>query len=319
MKRANTEAEVIRLIQVHRLTREMIPSKWLNSLAVWEALLERMPMTAMVRNLGKMTSLGLIAPMSAAQHKIYVQLTNAEHIKKSRLHPMSVLVAMDTYKQGYGRRGNLTWSPNARVVDALDEAFYLAFGNIEPTNKRIMCALDVSGSMTSEFINKTNISARVASAAMAMVTARTEPNHMLVSFTTRNGQAMRWSSDINEQSCVKPMSISPRQRLDDIIRVLDYLPFGGTDCALPFLYALENRIPLDAVIIYTDNESWKGQVHVTQAVDMYRQRMGIDVKLIACAMTATDYSVADPQDPKQVDVVGFDTSTPAAISEFVRG
>ena len=31
---------------------------------MWEALLERMPMTAMIRNLGKMTSLGLLEPFS---------------------------------------------------------------------------------------------------------------------------------------------------------------------------------------------------------------------------------------------------------------
>ena len=49
------------------LPREAIPTQWLNEAAVWEALLERMPMTAMIRNLGKMTSLGLLKPFSDAQ------------------------------------------------------------------------------------------------------------------------------------------------------------------------------------------------------------------------------------------------------------
>ena len=34
------------------------------------------------------------------------------------------------------------------VVDALDAAFYTAFGNVEPAGKRLLLALDVSGSMT---------------------------------------------------------------------------------------------------------------------------------------------------------------------------
>ena len=35
----------------------------------------------------------------------------------------------------------------AAIVDALDAAFYTAFENVEPTGKRLLLALDVSGSM----------------------------------------------------------------------------------------------------------------------------------------------------------------------------
>jgi hypothetical protein len=46
----------VKLITDFDLPREAIPTQWLNEVAVWDALLQRMPMTAMVRNLGKMTS-----------------------------------------------------------------------------------------------------------------------------------------------------------------------------------------------------------------------------------------------------------------------
>ena len=36
-------------------------------------------------------------------------------------------------------------------------------------------------------------------------------------------------------------------------------------------------------------------------------------------MTATDYSVADPDDPGMLDVVGFDASCPTVISRFAKG
>jgi hypothetical protein len=42
------------------LVREHIPTELLNSDKVWEALLEKMPMTALIRNLSKLSSLGLI-------------------------------------------------------------------------------------------------------------------------------------------------------------------------------------------------------------------------------------------------------------------
>ena len=35
----------------------------------------------------------------------------------------------------------------AEVVDALDAAFYLAFDAVTPANRRMLLALDVSGSM----------------------------------------------------------------------------------------------------------------------------------------------------------------------------
>lgn len=42
------------------LVREHIPTEKLNSVEVWEALVQKMPMTAMIRNLAKMQTIGLL-------------------------------------------------------------------------------------------------------------------------------------------------------------------------------------------------------------------------------------------------------------------
>jgi 60 kDa SS-A/Ro ribonucleoprotein len=52
-KRASSKDEIVKLIKEFDLPREAIPTQWLNEVAVWDALLQRMPMTAMIRNLGK--------------------------------------------------------------------------------------------------------------------------------------------------------------------------------------------------------------------------------------------------------------------------
>src|SRR5205809_19150 len=70
VKRSSNVIEVVKLIDQFDLPREAISTQWLNEVAVWDALLDRMPMTAMIRNLGKMTSLGLLAPFSAAKRQI---------------------------------------------------------------------------------------------------------------------------------------------------------------------------------------------------------------------------------------------------------
>jgi 60 kDa SS-A/Ro ribonucleoprotein len=310
LKSMTNSADVIDTIINFNLPREVIPTQWLNDTLVWEALLEKMPLTAMIRNLGKMTEVGLLTPLSAASKKIVSELDNIDHIKQARLHPLSILVALNTYAGGMGIRGHLTWSPVQQVVDALDGAFYSSFGTITPTGKNTMLALDVSGSMGGpELAGMPGISPRVGSAAMALVTANVENQYMITGFT--NGT--------NYNAGIMPLKISPKQRLDDVVRYVSNLPFGGTDCALPMIYAMKNKLPVETFVIYTDSETWAGYIHPFQALKQYRDALGIPARLVVVGMTATEISIADPSDAGMMDVTGFSTDTPEVISMFSRG
>jgi 60 kDa SS-A/Ro ribonucleoprotein len=116
-----------------------------------------------------------------------------------------------------------------------------------------------------------------------------------------------------------PLAISPRQRLDDAVKTVSNLPFGGTDCALPMLYAQAQEREIDTFVIYTDSETWAGDVHPAQALHDYRQASGIAARLVVVGMVSNGFSIADPADPGMLDVVGFDTATPQLISDFARG
>jgi 60 kDa SS-A/Ro ribonucleoprotein len=205
----------------------------------------------------------------------------------------------------------------AKIVDALDAAFYASFGAIEPTGKRMLLALDVSGSMSCGDIGGVpGLTPRIGSAAMALVTAATEKDHHFVAFTSAStGHGGQWGGG---NSGITPLSISPRQRLDDAVAEVSRLPMGGTDCALPMIWAAENGIDVDAFCVYTDNETWAGKVHPAQALRAYRQARGIPAKLVVVGMTSTGFSIADPNDAGMIDVVGFDTSTPPVIADFAR-
>jgi len=159
-----------------------VPTQLLNEAAVWEALLERMPLGALVRNLATLTRVGLLAPGSQAARAVSERLADADALRRARVHPVQVLSAMRTYAAGRGFRGKHSWEPVAEVVDALDAAFYLAFGAVEPSGKRMMLALDVSGSMVAPVQGLEQLSCREASAAMALVTAATEPRHLFTAF-----------------------------------------------------------------------------------------------------------------------------------------
>lgn len=304
--------EAAEIVRAHRLTREMVPTGLLTSPEVWEALLEEMPLTATVRSLAAMTKVGLLAPGSEAAARVAARLADGEALRRARVHPVQLLSALTTYASGKGVRGSLAWEPVAQVVDALDAAFYLAFQAVEPAGRRTMLALDVSGSMTAPVHGLPGVSCREGSAAMALVTAATEPHTFFTAFTASEGQA-GWQS-----TALSTLAISPRQRLDDVVRAVSGLPFGGTDCALPMTEALRFGWEVELFVVYTDSETWAGRMHPSQALRDYRERTGIPAKLVVVGMASNGFSIADPDDPGMLDVVGFDAAAPRLIAEFAR-
>jgi 60 kDa SS-A/Ro ribonucleoprotein len=314
---ATDVATWVRLIGEHPLSWEMLPDAALGEAAVWQALIDRgMPQTALMRQLPRLTRLGVLASGSPTLAAVVRQLTDATLLQKSRLHPVNVLVAQRTYASGQSARGTGEWTPVRQIVDALDAAFYAAFTTIEPSGKRTLLALDVSGSMTSP-AGGLPISCREATAALALVTMATEDDVTCVGFTsTGSGYGGRWGGG---SAALTELALSPRQRLDDAIASISDLPFGGTDCSLPFTWALEQNREYDTVVVMTDNETWAGGIHPHQALRRYRERTGINTRTIVVGMTASDVSIADPKDPGSLDIAGFDSAVPNLIADFSRG
>ena len=81
----------------------------------------------MIRNLGKMTSIGILDPLSEAAIEVCKRLRDQSALQKARIHPFNVLLAMKTYETGHGDKGKLNWTPNQTIVSALDECFYASF------------------------------------------------------------------------------------------------------------------------------------------------------------------------------------------------
>jgi 60 kDa SS-A/Ro ribonucleoprotein len=294
--------EAAKLIREYGLVRESVPTDLLKDPVVWEALLEKMPMTAMIRNLGNMSKCGLLKPLSSASKNVIARLSDRDALHKSRIHPIAVLMALRTYQSGHGLRGSGEWTVVQPIVESLDDAFHLAFANVVPTGKNLFLAIDTSGSMTWSTIAGTSLFPRDAAAAMALVTARTEKNYYISAFSTVS----------------RSLPLTGKQRLDDAIEVIQRLPAGGTDCAQPMLDAMKQKLEVDTFVVYTDSETWAGAIHPTQALDQYRQKFGRPAKLVVVGMVSNGFSIADPADLGMLDVVGFDASTPQILADFAR-
>lgn len=299
--------EIVNLIRYYNLPREVVPTSAMRDPKVWEALLPGMGMTALLRNIRNMSKDGFLVQGSDSVRDIVNKISDTNALRRGRVHPAQIFLAMqasgmsyETYHYHFREEDDIR-VPKP-VKDALEGAFYESFDNVEPTNKRLMLALDVSGSMSLPVTGGQG-SCREWSALMAMVTARSERFAEMYAFSTT----------------FRDFPVSRNDSIGEVVRKMSELGFGGTDCALPMEHASEHRMMFDAFCVYTDSETWANFVTPADALRRYRQRSGIhDAKMVVTAMSGTGHTVADPNDHNMMDVVGMDTSAPSVMADFIR-
>lgn len=166
---------------------------------------------AMIGNLGKMTAIDLIKPFSDAKKLVLRKLKDETALAWARLHPLAALVAQKTYAQVTGIKVRSS-GRRYRRSDALDDAVYARVQNVEPCGKPMLLALEVSGSMAGSMITGSCLSAREASAAMALVTAATEPEPEIIGFSAPAHGGYGGMHGGGEPG-IPRVNISPRMRL----------------------------------------------------------------------------------------------------------
>jgi 60 kDa SS-A/Ro ribonucleoprotein len=306
-----TAEEAARLVTEFGLPIEAVPNN-IKTGPVYAAVLDGVlrgqggnSLTWVVRNLGNLAKHEVL---SESRQEIVEAvcgiLRNEGALQSARIHPVSVLKAMLTYSQGHGEKGNGEWPVLSHVVDALDAGFYKSFRYVPSSGKRLMLGIDVSGSMwqsqmTGGFVS---LSTHQAAGVMALAVAHAEPNSQFVKFDDR----------------ARPINISTRQRLDDVVRAIGEEKGHSTDLASPVAYALKKRIPVDAFVNFSDYETWRGNYHSEDLLAQYRRDMGIPAKVVNVAMTPNRETVSPPGDPGVLELVGFDTVVPQAISAFLK-
>lgn len=291
--------ELVELIKNSKLTWEMVPTEQLNDKEVLKALLPNMPLVALIRNLNRFSYNGLTDGNTETTKLIVSKLTNAELVKKTGIHPVNVVNSMLTYSSGRGVKGDKSWTPNQNIVDALHTTFELALKAIIPTNKRILIGVDISGSMSASVQGMQMTAAQIAN-VLAVTILKSELNAELVWFDT---------------SLQNP-TIGRRTSIDEVIRKSP--TGGGTDCAVPLVYAANKLESYDAILILTDNETWAGPRHGIEVLKSYRKNVNQDVKVIEIALTATGHSTMPSDDKNILRVAGFDASVVEVINKYLE-
>lgn len=281
-----SEKETLALLNEFDLPWEALTTESLAFKSVWEALLPGLGYTALIRNLGRLSSHGI--PLG----------DYAAHIAQPHrsIHPVAALSAFKVYGQGKGEKGSLTWRPEQVIKDALNAAFDASFRGLRQSDAKVLFALDISGSMGSYASTVAGLNCREVSAAMMMAAMKQQP-YMVYGFSHK----------------LIPLDIQHGWNLDQTIRYLSSLPFGYTDAGLPIRFCTENKIhDVDMFAVYTDNETNRSGRPVDY-LRQYRDASGRNSKLAVVAATGSAFSIADPSDPGMMDFVGLDASAPAAM------
>lgn len=295
------------LIVDNRLPFEAVPTAFQAKAEIWNALYQVMPVQATLTNLSRLTRLEVLSNYTKSNLDKLSARLNCESLKKARVHPVNVLKALVAYKNGAALRGNTYWSPVRPVCDLLEQAFYDSFGAVSGTGVRRFEWVDVTRSMAMRnhgyVAGIPNFYPRTVAAAQAMTSMRVEPLARMMGFN------------------VDPVEfeVGKDEKLESVIKRMNELPMGATDCSTPMRYALEQGIAVDAFVLYTDHETnFKNSEHPITALERYRREMEIPAKLIVVGCVANKLSIAN-DDANCLDVVGFDTASPKLIDNFIRG
>jgi 60 kDa SS-A/Ro ribonucleoprotein len=142
-KKASDKREVIDLIEAYQLTYEMVPERWLAFADIWEALLDNMPYCAMLRNLGKLTSAGLITSQGESTALVAARLVDNRRIARAKANPVTLLDTLVAFRQKHDVPA---------ISSALETAFYASFANLNPLGRRTGIALDSAAAAASTIV-----------------------------------------------------------------------------------------------------------------------------------------------------------------------
>lgn len=264
-----------------------------NNAEVWQELIgsKKLGYMATLRNLNNMLK---VKVNDNSMNLVYDYLTNPKAVENSKQLPFRFYSA---YRQLEDNRfdNHVT----SKTYDALEDALELSVKNIENLNGKTAIAGDVSYSMTSRISDKSSITCSDISALMLVMANQICDDALTLQFDT---------------SCV-PVAISKRDGIISKAKSIANVS-GGTDCSSVVQYLLDNKIKVDRIIMFSDNESnsgysrsrgyyFGGYKTVQQVLNDYRKQVNPDVWFHAIDLLGYGTVQVLENDPKVNLVAGW--------------
>lgn len=307
------EDDVVALIKKWELTWEQIPTVHLQSKEIWKALLNIMPMTALLRNLGKLTMHRLLEPGSQEETRTCSRLNNAELLKDAKLHPIQILSSLNGYRRGEGfRRNRYTWNVNQNIVHSLTQAYMTQLTSSSQTPnlpQNLLVAINIRHSIERHVVGIPLMNCKQTATALAMTLKQSQPSTHTVTFGS-GGIARRLDFQLSDSGIydIESALDAVEQRTDD----------NPVNFDAPLQYAMQNMKAVNAVILMTDRLTEQDRSDIQRAYRNFKEHF-LDVSFITvCFQNCEETSpVAEPQDPNMLDVIGVDAGALDIILSFI--
>lgn len=262
---------------------EISASKEEERKGIWEKLVleNKLGYMAVLRNLNNLIKYGV---SQETIDKVVSKLTDKEEVKKSKQLPFRFTTAYDNV------------SGNRQLSNAISEAMDIAVDNCPLFTGKTLIAVDSSGSMSGDPINKASI--------FAATLYKKHPNADLILYDTQ----------------VKELTLGDRMPVIDLAKIIkDNTMGGGTETSLVFKYAMQKGI-YDRIIILSDNESWNESYYresVQEWYNNYKVHTSCDPSVFAIDIAG--YGTKDITSPKVKHLCGWSDRLLDFIREYEKG
>ncbi|XP_025112327.1 60 kDa SS-A/Ro ribonucleoprotein-like [Pomacea canaliculata] len=310
LEQLKTEKDVavaVGLIEEYKFHPKQVAPHLQQFAQVVAATLTQVSLVELLHNIGNLARRALLEPVEPVSGDIVQRIQDEEYIRKEKLSPIAVLIAMRVYEQG----SSLKWTRNGAVVEALNNAFATALKyNVESTNKRYLLAININNQFLCWVHGARVLSPVIAAASIAVILAHTEKEPTMAFFNKE----------------VRPLSFITSVQMPEICEKIVQCataPEAGRskcDLVIPIMWAQKASEPYDVIIIMTDHRNPSASADLATAFKQYRSTMKLpQAKLVVCSVTASHIQFADSSDAGMLDIAGFDERVPDVIHKFVTG
>ncbi|XP_062583358.1 RNA-binding protein Ro60-like [Saccostrea cucullata] len=311
-------SQVTDAIKKWRLTWEHIPPKFFEMKKdeenkkrckeIWRTLLlqSQMPMTAIVRNLVKMTRLGLLVPNSKEENTVCQKLNDPMILEQSNIHPYHVLTALAAYRRGQRRRNgeDIKWAVSEQVVQALFQSF-LHTQALPFTDKRLLLAIDSTIEMNNR-VGSSCLPMKEAAAALALAIHQNSKCSETVTF---GNVTSKFEFQPHDQSVFDIENALERihQRTEN---------FQRSDFNAPFRFAKQNIETYDGIVLLTSLVDTEEAATIRRCFQEYKEQRNGSVKAVVITHSHSNH-VGTEEDDDILDVEGADGCAAKQIIEFI--
>lgn len=279
LKRAATEAEQLHWIESGRLPHEVVTGAIQPTKAVWAALIDQMPTLALLRHLNTLERAGVLEDRRNLE-TVIARLTDQRALQRAHILPFRFAKAFRQVK-------------HPALRDALRDAVEYTFGNLPDLEDRTAIFLDISGSMSGDYL-------QIGSVFALALYKKTRGNSLFWLFDTEVADAM------------------PSRR-DSILTQADAIRArGGADTGAPVRKLLAERRKVDQIVIITDEQQNSGSPFY-EALLKYRSKVNPNVKAFIIDIAPYRSTMVPPQDRNTFYIYGWSDTVLSYIAQAAKG